>query len=300
VLFPAGCGILQDNMANMKCGMDVSLGLRMPGLWSRGLLVLLTATLAVGCANSDKHRKEEPPTPVGGIPAPAPPAFLNGAMAVLLTNVEGFRAHVVLEGLPSANRGETIVGELMGRGGKLLFAPEPGTPQNKYSRVEDFSYIWNVDESRGFLLSGPLQGYAPISSNTRFTNVVIGSGGGSPAAEKVSGYLCQQSEVKVVSNDGAETVFKVWRAKDLKGLPVRITRTVNGTPLTLSFTKVRLETPPKELFLPPSDFTKYASAETMMNELVSRQQNLKRKRGWEPPPSDQIGNPNFNGPAYVR
>jgi hypothetical protein len=72
-------------------------------------------------------------------------------------------------------------------------------------------------------------------------------------------------------------------------MPVRIKCSVNGTPHTLTLSKIRLESPPDDLFLPPSDFTKYASAETMMNELVARQQNLKRKRGLEPLPSDEIG-----------
>jgi hypothetical protein len=274
-------------MAIMKYGMDHLLKLRLTGLWSSGLFGILIAVLGAGCAHSDKHKADELPARVTGIPAPTPPTFLNGALAVLLTNVDGFRARVVLEGPASADRSGMITGELMGRSSKLLFAPEPGTPKDKYSRVEDFSYIWNVDENRGFLLSGPLQGYAPISSTTHFTNVVSGGSGSSP--EKVSGYLCQKSEVKVIASDGTETAFQVWRAVDLKGMPVRIKCSVNGTPHTLTLSKIRLESPPDDLFLPPSDFTKYASAETMMNELVARQQNLKRKRGLEPLPSDEIG-----------
>ena len=285
-------------MAIMKYGLDHLLKLRLPGLWPSGLFGILIAVSGAGCAHSDKHKADELPARVTGIPAPTPPTFLNGALAVLLTNVDGFRARVVMEGPASADRSGMITGELMGRGGKLLFAPEPGAPRDRYSRVEDFSYIWNVDENRGFLLSGPLQGYAPISSTAHFTNVVSSDSGNSP--ERVSGYLCQKAEVKVTAGDGTETAFQVWRAVDLKGMPVRITCSVNGTPRTLTLSKIRLESPPSDLFLPPSDFTKYASAETMMNELVARQQNLKRKRGWEPPPSDEIGFRDANAPGHTR
>jgi hypothetical protein len=68
----------------------------------------------------------------------------------------------------------------------------------------------------------------------------------------------------------------------------------------VGFSRIRLETPPNDLFLPPSDFTKYASAEAMMHELVARQQNLKRKRGWQPPPSDAIGFQDANAPVRSR
>ena len=269
--------------------------LRSPGLWASGLSVILLAALGGGCASSDKQRADTGPVPEA-IPAPASPTFLSGPVAVLLTNVDGFRARVVMETTPSAGGSDAVAGELMSRGGKLLFAPQPGTPRSKYSKVEDFSYLWNVHESRGFLLSGPLQGYAPISSSVRVTNLVAVSGTNGPSSDKVSGYLCHKTEVKAMTSDGSESVFQVWRAADLREMPIRITGVAGGTPFVLSLSKVRIETPPEDLFLPPGDFTKYSSSELMMHELVSRQHNLKRKRGWEAPPTDDVGFQNPTGP----
>ena len=286
-------------MAITRRQMDHSRAGRWLGVCLFGLSLTVIAGLGAGCAHADKHKTAEPYTAVGGIPSPKFPAFLNGAIAVLLTNVDGFRARVVLEGPPSPSRTDIFSGELMSRGGKLFFAPEPGTRADKRSRAEDFSYIWNVEENRGFLLNGPLQGYAPISSNTGISNVIVVANGENSAPERVAGYSCVKSEVKVVSSDGAETALLVWRARDLKGMPVRIIRTVTGAPLTVTLSKIRFELPPTDLFMPPADFTRYSGAETMMNELVARQQNQKRKRGWQPPPSDEIGLPNPVGPGIV-
>jgi hypothetical protein len=284
----------------MMSRMDISRARRLPRVGASGLSIVLIAACGAGCAHSDQKGKKESAPAMAGIPTPAVPSFLNGAMAVLLTNATGFRAHVVLDRPGSSSRSEIFSGELMSREGKLFFAPEPGTPVDKRSRAEDFSYIWNVEENRGFLLSGPLQGYAPISSNTRVTNVVTAAGADLPASQKVGGYACTRSTATVVSSDGSETALEVWRARDLKGMPVRITRSLNGAPLVLTLSKIRLESPPNDVFAPPTDFTRYSSAELMVQEFMARQENVKRKRGWQPPPSEEIGVQNPTRSGMVR
>ena len=76
-----------------------------------GLSLLLVASLAAGCAHSGKNATGR----LAVEPVPQPPVFLTGPMALLLTNVGGFRARVVLEdGAPAR---QLAAGELMGRGG---------------------------------------------------------------------------------------------------------------------------------------------------------------------------------------
>jgi len=224
------------------------------------------------------------------MPTPATPLFLNGPMALLLTNADGFRARAVLESAAPSQPTQTTVGELMVRGSKLLFAPEPVKVAKKQPRPEDSAFVWDVNENRGYVLNDPLQAYAPISSSRQFTNVTIGPALNNASSEKVAGHRCQATEVTVTASDGVATVFQVWRAADLKGLPLRIHCPSGGVPLTLTLSKVRLEAVPNDLFLPPNGFTKYDSPEGMMTEMALRRVNLSRKQIYQTQDTDEPGN----------
>ena len=249
--------------------------------------LLLVAAMAAGCAHSTKNGDR-----TGGftaIPAPLPPLFLNGPMALLLTNAEGFRARAVLETAAPSHTAQMTAGELMVRGSKMLFAPERAAVGKKQPRPEASAFIWDVNESRGYVLNDPLQGYAPISSSRQFTNVTTGATSNNSAAERIAGHLCQAAEVTVTASDGSRAVFQVWRAADLKGLPLRIHCPSNGAPVTLTLSKVRVETVPNDLFLPPNGFTRYESSEAMMTELALRKVNLSRKQLYQTQDSDWPG-----------
>ena len=161
----------------------------------------------------------------------------------------------------------------------------------KRARTEDFAFIWDVAANRGYLLNDPLQGYAPISYGRRFTNLAISAALNKAATENVAGHPCQQTEVTVAADDGSASVFRVWRATDLKGLPVRISGASDGTPVTLTLSKARLEAVPNDLFQPPNGFTKYDSAEVLINELGSRQHNLKQRPTYWPEEKDILSAP---------
>ncbi len=246
-----------------------------------GLLLLLVAALATGCAHTSKDMAS-----VEVQPAPLPPLFLNGPMALLLTNSGGFAAHVVLESGAPPLTFRLAAGELTGRGSKLLFAPAPAKKGKKGPHPEDSAFIWDVIENRGWVLNDPLQGYAPVSSSRQFTNVTPAAAQNSAAPVKIGAHSCQPADVTVTASDGTPTVFRVWRAADLHGLPLRITYPQTGAPLTLTLSKVRLTTVPDDLFGPPNGFTKYDSSEAMMAELFLRKHNLNRKPTYQPEESE--------------
>ena len=251
-------------------------------------LLLLLVALAAGCASSSKKADR-----AGGfqvMPTPATPLFLNGPMALLLTNADGFRARVEFESAAPSRAVQTLAGELMVRGSKLLFAPEPTKGSKKRPHPEDSAFVWDVNGNRGYVLNDPLQAYAPISSSRQFTNVTEGVAVTSTPPEKLGGHPCQAVEVTVTASDGVATAFRVWRAADLKGLPLRIQCSSGGVPLTLTLSKVRLEAVPNDLFLPPNGFTKYESPEAMMTEMALRRVNLSRKQIYRPLDADEPGN----------
>ncbi|MCX6903085.1 MAG: hypothetical protein NTW03_06325 [Verrucomicrobia bacterium] len=210
---------------------------------------------------------------------------------MLLTHADGFDAQVSMESSSSSNRVEMISGRLLGQSGKLLFTPAAGAVPGKIARAARLSFLWDVTQNFGQLLSEGMQGYAPIVSSLRVTNVVAKAVSDRAGPQQVAGHPCLQEEAVIRSSDGAETVFQVWRATDLKGLPIRIQSASNSRPFTLTLTRVRLGNLPNEFFLPPDGFTKFSSPEAMMDELASRQQNAKRSKTHSIDNPDDLGGP---------
>ena len=211
----------------------------------------------------------------GRVVTPLPAAFLTSPAALLFTNTEGFSARVELQTESSLGGRKIYSGELLGRGGMLLYAPDDEEITEKKQQPGNYSFVWNVAEHRGFVLSEALQGYAPVISALQITNFQI-LRGNSPA-ERIGGHPCESFRALSVSSEGTATAFDFYRTVDLKGLPLRITSITNTPAFTLTLSKVRLESPAVNVFLPPEEFTKYNSPEAMADELAARQHNLRRK-----------------------
>jgi hypothetical protein len=232
--------------------------------------VAALAWITCGCAHShdNGHGAEMAISPQ------APP-FLNGPMAVLLTNAGGFSAHVSLQNhYGTANAQEAFSGQLLGRGGQLLFLPVYPNKWERMLRVAGLSFLWDVADGRGYVLSEALQAYAPYSGY-RATNVLFTAGNQAP--EKIEGLRCVPKEATVVSSEGAVAVFEILQAPEAKELPLRIAAPAGSAPLVLSLSNLRLAAPAADIFQVPASFTRYESAEGMMSELAVRQANLKRK-----------------------
>ena len=210
----------------------------------------------------------------GRVVTPLPPAFITGAAALLLTNNPGFSARVELQTDSSMGTRKTSTGALLGRNGKLLYAPD-SDEATEPRQPGEYSFIWDVAQSQGYVLSEALQGYAPVNSALHVTN--LQTSGKTTSSEKVAGHSCEGVIVTAITAEGSTNSFDVLRAVDLSGFPLRIESSTNAAPFVLSLSKIKFEAPSASIFSPPDGFTKYPSAQTMADELAAREHNLRRK-----------------------
>jgi hypothetical protein len=82
--------------------------------------------------------------------------------------------------------------------------------------------------------------------------------------ETVDGHDCTKNNATVTDKDGNAHQYTVWNASDLKDFPVKIATTEAGSSVTMSFKDISLTKPAATLFNPPSGYTKYDDAQTMM------------------------------------
>lgn len=242
------------------------------------------ALLAAGCAHTgDSADPGRAFTPVF---TPLPPPFLTGPMAALLTNRNGYTAQLDAQTESLLERERSVSGQLLCRGSKLFFAPESDGGSKQKARGGTFNFIWDVASSSGYVLSEALQGYAPVGSSARATNVVASPSHDAP--QKVGSYMCAPETVAVQLDTGSTVNFQVMRATDLPGCPVRLNAAAPAVPLTVTLSKIRTEPPPAELFALPDGFTKYTSPEAMSDEIAVRQHNLRRKNSGPMVPLEQL------------
>jgi hypothetical protein len=226
--------------------------------------VALAAAILAGCST--------PPKSYYRVGDERPPDFLAGPVALLLTNVSGFSAKI--NGSISSSNGvqSTMAGDLLGRDGSLAFQPQSSVKGKRARSEGGMFFIWNETGHAGFVLSDPLQAYAPTTTAVQPTNLVLETTGA--VEEEANGHPCRRIEAVVQSSDGSTERFKVWQAEDAQFFPVRISTPPGPREMVLNFSEIRLELPPAPLFEPPDGFIKYDSPVALMNELIVRQSAL--------------------------
>jgi hypothetical protein len=203
----------------------------------------------------------------------APPDFLTGPAAMLLTNGDGFSATVSVYGSWTGVGKSTVSGDLLERQGRLIFQPSNRASKKKKTLTQGgMFFIWDESSHSGWVLSDPLQASAPMSTSVHSTNVIWNTA--AATEEEANGHPCRRVEALVQCDDGTTARFNVWQAEDAKHLPARIQCTSGERQFTLNFSDIRLDLPAPELFVPPVDFTKYPTPVALMNELIIRQTEL--------------------------
>jgi hypothetical protein len=234
-----------------------------------------SSLISAGCAHG-RHRGDHVPSAWSASRWEIPWILTNPA-CLLLTHTDGFIAHVVLtQNGASETNSSTLSGELFCLQERLYLLPEV-TGVSRGKARGGLSFIWDIRKNSGFALSEALQGYAPIGSWLHYTNVATAADLRIPSSEKLEGHLCVIERVTVGSTGGNTNVFEVWRAPDLRNVPLKIASVTGDTPFTVRLSTVRLELPPPEVFATPAGFTAYPSLESMLNELAQREQEMRHR-----------------------
>ncbi len=232
------------------------------------LAATLAAALVAGCTTPKDDSAHERVDEVFDVPN-----FLMSPAMALFTNSTGFSARLEIKtsGKPG-DKGK--MGQLIGRADRLVYAPDPeGGKLSKKRAGDRTSFIWYAADSKGYVVNDALQGYAPISTPAKPVGVAFGEV--STVTEEIDGHRCHRADVVMTVDNGPSSEFTVWRAADLKDFPMQV-KAKDGQ-FTLTFSKVRMQEPPADLFLPPEEYSKHASPAMMLGALLEREVAVKKK-----------------------
>jgi hypothetical protein len=223
--------------------------------------------LLAGCAS--EQRKEAAMAHMGD---ETPPDFLTGPASAALTGFDGFSADVVATSLSSP--GGVATGQVIERQGRLIVQPMSTANVKKGKIVRGgMFFIWDSVAQHGYVVSEALQGFAPITASCQITNVAPENK--EPVPEQVNGHPCHRLEKRVALSDGSTAKLTEWHADDLNRFPVRIRAESGGRLEIVDFSAIRFDVPPPELFLPPGEFTQYATSAALISELIIRESGFR-------------------------
>ena len=193
----------------------------------------------------------------------------------MLTSLNGFSAHVNSTITSSEGAPQTASGELLGREGKFIFQPSPVVKSKRADTAGGMFFIWDEGKHSGYVLSEALQAYAPITPDFEAAGQFTITNEG--IQQVVNNLPCHRCKATVILDRGIKAQLTLWRTDDARNFPVRIEAANGSDRMVLDFSEIRLETPSRELFLPPDGFTVLESSTALMNELIVREASVAKK-----------------------
>lgn len=210
---------------------------------------------------------------------------LGGAMDKLFGANQSFSAMMEFQTTRGEGTTLTMPGKMNFDSGRSRFEmnmsevqgsqmPAGAANQLKSLGMDTVISISRPDLKTGYLIYPGLNSYTEIATHNAATN---SSPDDYKAAvtelgkETVDGHDCVKNKVTVTDKDGNAHEYMVWDATDLKNFPIKVTTTEAGSSVTMMFKDISLTKPAANLFDPPSGYTKYADAQTMMQtEMMKR------------------------------
>ena len=199
-------------------------------------------------------------------------SVMNGPVAMLLTNADGFSSDFTMTFEDEAEHPVTISGWIVADGGKVRLDVGPVKSSRKTQGDAGFGVVWDAAAGQGYAFSEALQGYAPIGGPVHFTNVLTEVVESEP--DRIEGHPAEKVNAMVLGDDGERITFQLLRAQDMGDLPLQVCSPDRPHSFMLTLSKIQPATPQEDLFLPPDGFTKYDSEPALITELAIRQQGM--------------------------
>jgi hypothetical protein len=144
--------------------------------------------------------------------------------------------------------------------------------------MDKMTSVIRPDKKSTLLIAPLLQGYAemPLSkqeadaANKKYQSTSTKMG-----KEVIDGHPCEKNKVVVIADDGKKQEAIVWNATDLKDFPIQM-QTVQGEgAIVMNFRELQFAKPDAKLFDAPANYTKYASADKMMEGAMMKMMQKK-------------------------
>jgi hypothetical protein len=148
----------------------------------------------------------------------------------------------------------------------------------KQMGMDKMTTIIRPDKKSTLLLSPTLQGYAemPLSkeeadaANKKYNSTTTKLG-----IETIEGHRCEKNKVVVAPEGGQKQEAIVWNATDLKNFPIQIQTQQGENAIVMNFREIQFVKPDAKLFDAPVNYTKYASADKMMEGAMMKMMQKK-------------------------
>ena len=199
-------------------------------------------------------------------------SVITGPVTVLLTNGNAFSSEFTMTFEDGTEPPSRASGQIFVLGGKLRLDVAFGKSKRKSMDMGHFGLIWDVAANQGYVFSEAIQGYAPIYATVRFTNFLVQVIGG--PTERIEGHLVEKAAVTAMCNNGQTISLQQLRAQDMGNLPLQVESLNSPQSFKLALSRIQLNIPATELFLPPDGFTKYKSEAAILTEIGIRQQSI--------------------------
>jgi hypothetical protein len=103
------------------------------------------------------------------------------------------------------------------------------------------------------------------------------SGKTASGTDTLDGRACSKERLRLTQPDGATNQLVLWRAKDLKNVPVQVEFSDSGQVIRVRFSNVRFQSQPGNAFDVPPGLSKYGSMEDLVQSVLL--DKMKRRMG---------------------